>query len=611
MDSSLSIMYFQNLAIFAFYFSGQMRHILARWSTLLHVARSVLVSRYHSDALQSKGRAHPTEQSLVPLIGLEIHAQLISQTKLFSRTPYSFGAPPNTQLDLLDAAIPGSLPRLNRGCVEKAILIALALRCHINLTSQFDRKHYFYSDSPAGYQITQYWQPVAQDGYLDYLWYLPDLTDEADKCIATRVLRNDSGDPYLLSRARIRRIQLEQDTGKSLHDVSRGRSLIDLNRSGVGLVEIVTEPDFTHSAQASAFLNELATVLSFLGACNANASLGELRVDVNVSVGPTLSCQHPRTEVKNVNSIRAVARAIEFEIDRQVNLIRSGEEVANETRSFDATTESTLPMRDKEVIQDYRYLPEPNLPLLRLRSKCDRCSSEVHVALHNSSDATLCLGCQVQQFRSILQSTKHSELPNASRRRLLLDYSLSPDRATVLVENPVYLELYESCLSILLSSEASDRMPSVATTKIYHELAYWICGTLHGMAKRGEVVHLPKPKLLSEFVELTITGELFGKSADRLLSTLVTAEQPADLSCRQLALSFGLILVCDPDQMRSSCELLLRDNPKLVNLYRSGGKERKALKRLINTLFSDPRYGADKFNPAVAESVMRDLLSTM
>ncbi|VDL81031.1 unnamed protein product [Schistocephalus solidus] len=268
--------------------------------------------------------------TFVSTIGLEIHAQLTSvRTKLFSEAPYAFPDAQNTDIAPFDAAIPGSmpvgnrlehlalkyavilkqafisdhnifsyyycfLPLLNRACVEAAVVAGLALNCQVNTTSHFERKHYFYADSPAGYQITQNLSPLAQNGWLDFLW------------------SDGSPNSVQVSRASIRRIQLEQDTGKSLHDEKNGRSLIDLNRAGVGLIEIVTNPTFTCAAQTVAFVEELASLLSFLGVCSANMSMGELRVDVNVSIGPDLHNQGPVVEIKNVNSFHAIKNSVGY-----------------------------------------------------------------------------------------------------------------------------------------------------------------------------------------------------------------------------------------------------------------------------------------------------------
>ncbi|KAF6779506.1 hypothetical protein AHF37_01095 [Paragonimus kellicotti] len=554
-------------------------------------------------------RACRNTSSYVPLIGLEIHVQLATQSKLFSRSPYTFGASPNSQLDLLDVAMPGSMPLLNRRSVVHAMFMAFALGSRINPVSYFDRKHYFYADSPAGYQITQYRQPIAVGGHLDYIWPIPHDTPNPGQLIATQAVRNDIGHTFYLSRTRIRRLQIEQDTGKSIHDVHHGRSLIDLNRSGVGLVELVTEPDFNHPSQAAAFVNELAILLSFLGCCNANASLGELRVDVNVSVGPSLTEQGPRTEVKNVNSIRAVSHAIAFEIDRQMRTLREGGALVNETRSYDPVADCTLSMRDKEVIQDYRFLPEPNLPPLRLRLHCPVCLDEVTADSHVSTVDTdrLCITCTERQYANLVNVHGDGMLPNQSRHRLLTECFVPWDKASVLVENPSLRTLFDTCQQRMLHQNMGLDVNSKAD--ISRELSYWITGQLYGMLKRGRLTRLPDPSLFIEFVQLNLSGAIHGINAEELLSML-TSGPPMEkgTSCLQIATSRGWILINDPQQMVCSCNRVLDDHRKLVNLYRSG-KRKKALKRLVRLLTDHPgKYGGDKFNPFVAEQVFVRLI---
>ncbi|VUZ57199.1 unnamed protein product, partial [Hymenolepis diminuta] len=331
--------------------------------------------------------------SCVPLIGLEIHAQLTSsRSKVFSPVQYAFAAPPNTQVHHFDAALPGSMPILNRNCFEWAIIASLGLNCRINLISKFDRKHYFYSDSPAGFQITQHDFPVAEDGWLEYIWQSP-----------------DSKSMPQISKAKIRRVQLEQDTGKSLHDEKTSRSLIDLNRAGVALIEIVTDPVFSTSSQAAAFVSELASLLRHLRVSSSNMSTGEMRVDINVSVGSSVSQQGPIVEIKNVNSLRAIRHAIDYEIHRQRKIYNSGGKIVNETRSFDLLSNKTTQMRDKEVVQDYRFLPEPNLPPLRLLESCKKCSQTEYSQLK-----TICIGCIKEQHKADL-----ANLPIELRKELV------------------------------------------------------------------------------------------------------------------------------------------------------------------------------------------------
>eukprot|EP00092_Neocalanus_flemingeri_P027571 GFUD01029912.1.p1 GENE.GFUD01029912.1~~GFUD01029912.1.p1 ORF type:complete len:553 (+),score=205.74 GFUD01029912.1:39-1697(+) len=343
------------------------------------------------------------------VIGLEVHAQINAKSKLFSSAPHEFNSPVNSNVSYFDASIPGTLPVLNRRCVEAGILTSLALGSRLNMTSFFDRKHYFYSDLPAGYQITQQRTPLAVGGTLCF----PVL---------------DSGlsrDAYQGSSS-IVQLQLEQDSGKSLHDEEGGRSLVDLNRCGAGLMEIVFGPDLRHGEEAAALVKELVLVLEKLDTCKARMERGELRVDANISVRRPGEELGVRTEVKNLNSIRSVARAIEYEVARQVMMLEQGGVVENETRSFDLGMKKTLPMRDKEAKQDYRFMPEPNLPPLRL--------------VDDNTDHTDMIN--ISPIRSTMP-----ELPAQTRSRLSDQFGLSLVTAAQLVEWPDLLDYFFHCVT--------------------------------------------------------------------------------------------------------------------------------------------------------------------
>ncbi|XP_076995932.1 glutamyl-tRNA(Gln) amidotransferase subunit B, mitochondrial isoform X2 [Tamandua tetradactyla] len=289
------------------------------------------------------------EHEWAAVVGLEIHAQISSNSKLFSGSQVHFAAPPNSLVSFFDASLPGTLPVLNRRCVEAAVMTGLALNCHINKKSLFDRKHYFYADLPAGYQITQQRLPVAVNGSLTY-----------GVCVGNKRSQMST------KTVRIKQIQLEQDSGKSLHDDLRSQTLIDLNRAGVGLLEVVMEPDMSCGEEAATAVRELQLILQALGTSQANMAEGQLRVDANISVHHPGEPLGVRTEVKNLNSARFLAKAIDYEIQRQINELENGGEILNETRSFDYRLGCTVPMRDKEGKQDYRFMPEPNLPPLVL-----------------------------------------------------------------------------------------------------------------------------------------------------------------------------------------------------------------------------------------------------
>jgi aspartyl-tRNA(Asn)/glutamyl-tRNA(Gln) amidotransferase subunit B len=277
------------------------------------------------------------------VIGMEVHAQVLSVSKLFSGAATAFGAEPNAQVSFVDAGMPGMLPVINKFCVEQAVKTGLGLKARINRVSVFDRKNYFYPDLPAGYQISQYKNPIVGEGevYIDLA----------------------GGETV---RVGIERLHLEQDAGKSLHDQHPDHSYVDLNRSGIALMEIVTKPDMRSSEEAAAFLRKLRAIVRYLGTCDGNMDEGSMRADVNVSVRKPGGELGTRCEIKNVNSMRFIAQAVEFEARRQVDLIESGGTVKQETRLFDAKLGETRPMRSKEEAHDYRYFPDPDLLPLEL-----------------------------------------------------------------------------------------------------------------------------------------------------------------------------------------------------------------------------------------------------
>jgi aspartyl-tRNA(Asn)/glutamyl-tRNA(Gln) amidotransferase subunit B len=276
------------------------------------------------------------------VIGMEVHAQVSSKAKLFSGAPTEFGAEPNSQVSLVDAAMPGMLPVINRYCVEQAVKTGLGLKARINLHSVFDRKNYFYPDLPAGYQISQYKQPVVGEGEVHI-----DLA---------------SGETV---RVGIERLHLEQDAGKSLHDQHPDFTYVDLNRAGMALMEIVSRPDMRSSEEAAAFLRKMRAILRYLGTCDGNMEAGSMRADVNVSVRKPGAALGTRCEIKNVNSMRFIMQAVEFEARRQIDVLEAGGAIRQETRLFDSRSGETRPMRSKEEAHDYRYFPDPDLlPLI-------------------------------------------------------------------------------------------------------------------------------------------------------------------------------------------------------------------------------------------------------
>jgi aspartyl-tRNA(Asn)/glutamyl-tRNA(Gln) amidotransferase subunit B len=316
------------------------------------------------------------------VIGLEVHAQVISKSKLFSGAATDFGADPNTQVSLVDAAMPGMLPVLNGHCIEQAVRTGVGLNARINLISVFERKNYFYPDLPAGYQISQYQHPLVGEGIVTL-----DLKDGSTREVG------------------IERLHVEQDAGKSLHDQDPRRTFVDLNRAGVALMEVVSKPDMRTPEEAGAYLRKLRSIMRYLGTCDGNMEQGSLRCDINISVRPVgENALRPRAEVKNVNSIRYVMQAIEHEAERQVDVYESGGSVAQETRLYDPNKGVTRSMRSKEFAHDYRYFPDPDLLPLQLTQ------------------------AYVDAIRAGLP-----ELPDDKKRRFIADYGLSPYDASVLV----------------------------------------------------------------------------------------------------------------------------------------------------------------------------------
>ncbi len=325
------------------------------------------------------------------VVGMEVHAQVVSNTKLFSGASTAFGSAPNTQVSLVDAAMPGMLPVINEGCVRQTIRTGLGLNARINVKSVFDRKNYFYPDLPQGYQISQYKSPLVGEGEV--------VVDLAD------------GDCVTVG---IERLHLEQDAGKLLHEQHATMSLVDLNRCGVGLMEIVSKPDLRSAEEARGFLAKLRTILRYLGTCDGDMEKGRLRADVNVSVRRPGEPLGTRCEIKNVNSIRFVGQAIEFEARRQIAILEEGGSIEQETRLFDPGKGETRSMRNKEEAHDYRYFPDPDLLPLELTAE------------------------YIEELKRELP-----ELPDEKKARFIRDYGLSAYDAGVLVAERSTAEFYE------------------------------------------------------------------------------------------------------------------------------------------------------------------------
>ncbi len=345
------------------------------------------------------------------VVGIEIHAQVISRAKLFSGAAVTFGAEPNTRVSLVDAAMPGALPVINGFCVEQAVRTGLALEAEINLFSVFDRKNYFYPDLPQGYQISQYHQPIVGKGSITL-----DLADGGTRTVG------------------ITRLHLEQDAGKSLHDQHPKATYVDLNRCGVALMEIVSEPDMRSAEEAGAYIRKLRSIMRYLGTCDGNMEEGSLRADINVSVRRPGEDYSTRCEIKNLNSVRFVQQAIEYEARRQIDVIEDGGEVVQETRLFDPGQGVTRSMRIKEEAHDYRYFPDPDLLPLELDPEW------------------------VESIKASLP-----ELPDEKKARFIKNLKLSPYQASVLVADKDVAEAFEEKCEQLLEKKLG---PEEASTVI-------------------------------------------------------------------------------------------------------------------------------------------------
>ncbi|HEV7371375.1 Asp-tRNA(Asn)/Glu-tRNA(Gln) amidotransferase subunit GatB [Arenibaculum sp.] len=435
------------------------------------------------------------------VIGLEVHAQVVSNAKLFSGAATVFGAEPNTQVSHVDAAMPGMLPVINEYCVEQAVRTGLGLKAQINLFSVFDRKNYFYADLPSGYQISQYSQPIVGTGSI-----VLDMPDGSTRTVG------------------ITRLHLEMDAGKSLHDQHPSKTYVDLNRSGVALMEIVSEPDLRSPEEAAAYLRKLRAILRYLGTCDGNMEEGSMRCDVNVSVRRPGEGFGTRTETKNVNSIRYVQMAIEFEARRQVEVVEGGGQVVQETRLWDTTKFVTRSMRSKEEAHDYRYFPDPDLLPLELDPDW------------------------VEDIRRSLP-----ELPDEKKARFIEQYRLSPYDAGVLVAEKASADYYETV--------ARGRDPKMA--------ANWVMGDLFGALNklgRGIDDSPVSAGALGGLIDLIANDTISGRIAKEVFADMLETGKSADAIVEEK----GLRQVTDTGAIEGAIDAVLAANPDKVAEYRAG-----------------------------------------
>jgi len=439
------------------------------------------------------------------VIGLEVHAQVISNAKLFSGAATDFGADPNTQVSFVDAAFPGMLPVINRTCVEQAVRTGLGINGTVNEVSIFDRKNYFYADLPAGYQISQYTRPIVSNGRLTV-----ELEGGSTKEIG------------------ITRLHMEQDAGKSLHDQHATKTYVDLNRAGVALMEIVSEPDIRSPEEAGAYLRKLRAILRYLGTCDGNMEEGSMRCDANVSVRKQGTKElGTRCEIKNVNSIRFVMQAIEYEARRQVELVEGGGTVVQETRLFDSAKGVTRSMRSKEHAHDYRYFPDPDLLPLVLDPKW---ISEIKVGM--------------------------PELPDAKRQRFIRDFKLSEKDAGILVAEKENAAFFDEVAK-------GRKDPKLA--------ANWVVGELFAMLNREEKGIAQSPvsaKSLAGLLDLIENNTISGRIAKDVFALMVETGKDAAAIVEEK----GLKQVTDTGAIEAAIDKVIAENATKTAEYR-GGKQ--------------------------------------
>ena len=435
------------------------------------------------------------------VIGMEIHAQVTSRSKLFSGASTLFGGEPNSHVSLVDAAMPGMLPVINEECVAQAVRTGLGLNAAINNRSVFDRKNYFYPDLPQGYQISQFKSPIVGEGVV-----LVDLT------------------PTEQIEVGIERLHLEQDAGKSLHDQSPSESFVDLNRSGVALMEIVSRPDLRSSEEARAYVTKLRTILRYLGTCDGNMEQGSLRADVNVSVRRPGAPLGTRCEIKNVNSIRFIGQAIEIEARRQIEILEDGGKIDQETRLFDPTRGETRSMRSKEEAHDYRYFPDPDLLPLEF--------DDAYVAALKAG---------------------LPELPDAKKARFVADYGLPPYDAGVLVADRDLAAYFEEAVGF-------GGVPRDAKL-----VANWVTGDIAAYANSVGLpvpqTHL-SPRQVAGLVDLIVEGTISGKIAKDVLAILIAEEKSGDP--REIVEVRGLKQVTDSGAIAAAVDAIIAANPDKV-----------------------------------------------
>ncbi len=469
------------------------------------------------------------------VIGLEVHAQVSSNSKLFSSSSTKFGAEPNTQVSLVDAAFPGMLPVINEFCVKQAIKTGIGLRAKINNKSVFDRKNYFYADLPQGYQISQYKYPIVGEGKV-----ILDM-------------------PYGQKEIGIERLHLEQDAGKSIHDIDLENTMVDLNRSGVALMEIVSKPDLNSPEEVNIYIKKLRSIMRYLGTCDGNMQEGSLRADVNVSVKKKGEDKlGTRCEIKNVNSIKFMQMAIIYEANRQVDLLEEGKNIDQETRLFDTKKNETRSMRSKEDAHDYRYFPDPDLLPLEIS---DEFIDSIKIDI--------------------------PELPDEKKKRFIDKFKLTPYEATILVSDIETSKYFEEVIK--------DSDVKLSTN--------WITGELFALLNDRNLEISKSPisaKNLSKLINLIKNGTISGKIAKTVFELMIEGDKNPELIVNEKELKQQ----SDPKELEKIIDKIIEENKEKVKEYKSG--KDKLFGFFVGQAM---KVSGGKANPKLLNDILKNKLS--
>tara|TARA_Y100001970_G_scaffold294081_1_gene446596 strand:+ start:892 stop:2367 length:1476 start_codon:yes stop_codon:yes gene_type:complete len=474
------------------------------------------------------------------VIGLEIHAQVKSKSKLFSNSSTTFGSEPNSQVSLVDAAMPGMLPVINEYCIEQAVKTGIGLKSKINNYSVFDRKNYFYADLPQGYQISQYKYPIVGEGKVTI-----DFKDGSSKDI------------------RIVRLHLEQDAGKSLHDQNPNKTYVDLNRSGVALMEIVSEPDIRSADEAGLYISKIRSILMYLDTCDGNMQEGSLRADVNISVRKPGEGYGTRCEIKNLNSIKFIKQAINYEVKRQIEILEDGGKIHQNTLLFNTSTGKTRPMRSKEEAHDYRYFPDPDLLPLEINQK------------------------DIEVIKKTIP-----ELPDERKKRYVDEFNLTNYDASVLTSDKAISDYFNDVINSDKTLKASAKI-----------VVNWITSELFSLLNESniEINKSPiKPTQFGKLIKLIKQNIISGKIAKEVLIEMFNTKNEPEL----IIADKGLEQMTDTSEIENLVHQVLQENQKMVNQYLSG--KDKLLGFFVGQVM---KKSNGKANPKILNEILKSNLS--